>query len=87
MSKLARPGMKPWMYGILFQFFTVCQVAILESFYGTLMMVGFTNEVWLCWLTHIPLNFIVALPLMILACNPLMRLLFRALIPVGKLQA
>lgn len=81
MRKAARPWMKPWLRIWIFQFFTVCQIAILESFYGALVQVGFTNEVWLCWLHHIPLNFIVALPLMLLVCNPLMRLLFRFLIP------
>lgn len=82
MKHVARPWMKPWLQIALFQFFTVCQIAVLESMYGALVQVGFTSEVWMCWLHHIPLNFIVALPLMVLVCSPLMRLLFRFLVPV-----
>lgn len=87
MNKIAGPWMKPWMGTLLFQFLTVCQVVILESFYGALMSTGFTNEVWMSWLHHIPLNFIAALPLMILVAGPFVTFLFRLLIPVGKLKA
>lgn len=87
MGKLGRPGMKPWLSVALFQFFTVCQIAVLESFYGALVQEGFTGAVWSSWLHHIPLNFIMALPLMLLVCSPLMRFVFRLLFPVGKLLA
>ena len=87
MSKLSGPWTKPWMGVVLTQFFTVCLVVILESFYGSLVSVGFTSQVWLNWLHHIPLNFIVAMPLMILVAGPLVTFLFRLLIPMGKLQA
>ena len=85
MKKISRPWMKPWMLTVLFQIFTVSLMVILESFYGALLMVGFSSEIWTTWIHHIPINWSVALPLMILVCNPLIRLLFRWLFPVGKL--
>jgi hypothetical protein len=86
MKKIGPKIKSPLLGVMVFQFFTVCQIAILESFYGSLVQVGFTSAVWLCWLHHIPLNFIMALPVMLLVCSPLMRLLFRLLIPVGQLK-
>ncbi len=85
MKKIGRPWMKPWMFTVLFQLFTVSLMVILESFYGALLTVGFSSEIWTTWIHHIPINWCVALPLMTLVCNPLMRLLFRWLFPVGKI--
>ena len=62
--------MKPWMFTVLFQLFTVSLMVILESFYGALLTVGFSSEIWTTWIHHIPINWCVALPLMILVCNP-----------------
>ena len=93
MSKVGRPWMKPWMGVALFQFFTVCQVAIMESLYGEVMIMitsgnwsALSGPLWLDWVKHIPINFAAALPMMVLLCSPICRFLFRLLIPVGKLE-
>ncbi|MDD5952610.1 MAG: DUF2798 domain-containing protein [Oscillospiraceae bacterium] len=87
MRKVAGPWItKPWMGTVLFQLFTVTQIVILESFYGALIEQGFTSGVWMSWLHHMPLNAMVAYPVMILVCSPIVRFLFRLLIPVGQLK-
>lgn len=86
MKKLGPVIKKPFWCTIVFQLFTVTQIVILESFYGALMSVGFTSEVWLFWLHHIPWNAMVAFPTMILVCSPIVRFLFRLLCPVGQLK-
>jgi hypothetical protein len=86
MSKIARPWMHQEFCIVLTQFMIVTLVVILESFYGALMACGFSSEIWMYWLHHTPMNYIVALPLLILVCSPLMRFLFRLLIPVGQLK-
>ena len=45
MKKIGRPWMKPWMFTVLFQLFTVSFMVILESFYGALLTVGFSSEI------------------------------------------
>ena len=63
MKKIGRPWMKPWMFTVLFQLFTVSLMVILESFYGALLTVGFSSEIWTTWIHHIPINWCIALEL------------------------
>ena len=67
----------------------VCMV-ILMSFYGACeraFHTGTWNEVPMTWLTNIPRNFIMALPFQFLIAGPLVRRVFRAAFPEGKVLA
>lgn len=89
-KKIVKPTTKPLLAIVTFQFFTVCIMVILMSFYGALMIGitnGFEENLMISWLHHIPLNFIVALPLQVLVLGPAIRFLFRKLFPVGKVTA
>ena len=88
MRKIGGPWMmkKPWLGPVIFQLFTVTFIVILESFYGAIVGHGLDSGIWMFWLEHIPLNAIVAYPVMILVCSPIIRFLFRLLIPAGQLK-
>ena len=48
---------------------------------------GLWSQIGIIWLTNIPKNFIVALPLQLLIAGPLVRKVFRTLFPEGKVLA
>ena len=61
---------------------TMCTLMVLiMSMYGAFMGVGFSMAFFALWLANIPLNFIVAYPLQILAVGPLVRYGFRRVCP------
>lgn len=67
----------------------VCMV-ILMSLYGACEMAfhtGAWNNVPMIWLANIPRNFIMALPFQFLIAGPLVRRVFRAAFPEGKVLA
>ena len=67
----------------------VCMV-ILMSLYGACEQAfhtGAWNQVPMAWLTNIPRNFIMALPFQFLIAGPLVRRVFRAAFPEGKVLA
>jgi hypothetical protein len=45
------------------------------------------SQVLLIWLTNIPKNFIMALPFQLLIAGPVIRRVFRAAFPEGKVLA
>lgn len=67
----------------------VCMV-VLMSFYGACEMAfhtGAWGQVPVAWLRNIPRNFIMALPFQLLVAGPLVRRVFRAAFPEGKVLA
>lgn len=67
----------------------VCMV-VLMSFYGACEMAfhtGAWGQVPVAWLWNIPRNFIMALPFQLLVAGPLVRRVFRAAFPEGKVLA
>ena len=67
----------------------VCMV-ILMSFYGACeraFHTGTWNEVPANWMINIPRNFIMALPVQFFIAGPLVRRVFRAAFPEGKVLA
>ena len=65
-------------------------MVIIMSLYGALEVAvsqGLWSQVGIIWLTNIPKNFIVALPLQLLIAGPLVRKVFRTLFPEGKVLA
>ncbi len=64
----------------------VCGMVIFMSFYGALWKTGFSAEVFHVWLTLMPRNFVVALPLQLLIAGPLVRFTFRRTFPVGVIS-
>lgn len=69
----------------------VVPMVIIMSFYGAMEAVisGGTgwNQLLLIWITNIPRNFIMALPLQLLVAGPVIRGLFRRLFPEGTVLA
>lgn len=65
-------------------------MVIIMSLYGA-MEAAFHTGMWfqvpVIWLTNIPHNFIMAVPLQLLIAGPLIRRIFRALFPVGSVLA
>lgn len=67
----------------------VIVMVVLMSLYGTIEMCFHTGEwggIFFGWLSRIPMNFIMALPLQLIICGPLVRKVFRSLFPVGCVQ-
>ena len=65
-------------------------MVIIMSLYGALEVAvsqGLWSQVGIIWLTNIPKNFVVALPLQLLIAGPLVRKVFRTLFPEGKVLA
>jgi hypothetical protein len=68
----------------------VIPMVIVMSMYGAIevcIRMGGWNHLLLIWLTNIPKNFIMALPLQIILAGPFVRFLFRKAFPVGKVLA
>ena len=69
----------------------VVPMVIIMSFYGAMEAVisggAGWNRLLLIWITNIPRNFIMALPLQLLVAGPVIRGLFRRLFPEGTVLA
>ena len=68
----------------------VVVMVILMSLYGSCegaFHTGNWGAVPMNWLVNIPRNFIMALPLQLLIAGPLVRRVFRAAVPEGKVLA
>lgn len=62
-------------------------MVIIMSLYGAMegaFHTGMWSQVPKIWLSNIPRNFIMAVPLQLLIAGPLIRRIFRALFPVGS---
>lgn len=65
----------------------VVPMVIIMSMYGGLeacLRAGTWDGLLIIWLTNIPKNFIMALPLQLLLAGPIVRFIFRKAFPVGK---
>ncbi len=68
----------------------VLPMVIIMSMYGALevcMRSGAWSQIIMIWLTNIPKNLIMALPLQLLIAGPIVRAFFRKAFPVGKVLA
>lgn len=68
----------------------VIPMVIIMSLYGGLeacIHSGSWDSLFIIWLTNIPKNFIMALPLQLILAGPIVRFLFRKAFPVGKVLA
>lgn len=68
----------------------VIPMVIIMSLYGGLEVCiksGQWNKLFIIWMTNIPKNLIMALPLQLLIAGPIIRKLFRTLFPEGKVLA
>ena len=69
----------------------VVPMVIIMSFYGAMEAIvsggAGWNQLLLIWITNIPRNFIMALPLQLLIAGPFIRGLFRKLFPEGTVLA
>lgn len=72
---------KPISKIIAISSFMVCGMVILMSLYGAVEQVGFSSVTLMAWLTNIPRNFIVALPLQLIIAGPFIRSVFNILFP------
>lgn len=72
---------KPISKIIAISSFMVCGMVILMSLYGAVEQVGFSSVTLIAWLTNIPRNFIVALPLQLIIAGPFIRSVFNILFP------
>lgn len=65
----------------------VIPMVIIMSFYGAIeicIKTGEWNQLALYWIVNLPRNFIMALPLQLIVAGPIIRKIFRAVFPVGK---
>lgn len=68
----------------------VVPMVVIMSFYGgleTCVRTGSWNQLFFIWITNIPKNFIMALPFQLLVAGPVVRKVFRAAFPEGKVLA
>lgn len=68
----------------------VIPMVIAMSLYGALeaaVRSGSWGSLWRIWLTNIPKNFIMALPLQLFIAGPIIRKVFRSIFPEGKVLA
>lgn len=67
---------------------TIVPMVIVMSLYGALeacVKSGAWSNLFLIWMTNIPKNLVMAAPFQLLIAGPIIRKLFRALFPVGKI--
>lgn len=87
---LVKPGDNGLKIAICVSCCMVIPMVIIMSLYGALEVAvshGLWSQVGIIWLTNIPKNFVVALPLQLLIAGPLVRKVFRTLFPEGKVLA
>ena len=68
----------------------VIPMVIIMSVYGAAeacIREGSINHILVIWLTNIPKNFVMALPFQLIVAGPLVRKVFRAIFPEGKVLA
>jgi hypothetical protein len=68
----------------------VVPMVILMSFYGAIeacTRMGSWENLFIVWLTNIPKNIIMALPVQLLLAGPIIRKIFRKAFPVGTVVA
>ena len=84
---LVKPESEPFKKAIAVSCCMVVPMVIIMSFYGAMEAIvsggAGWNQLLLIWITNIPRNFIMALPLQLLIAGPFIRGLFRKLFPDG----
>ena len=88
---LVKPESEPFKKAIAVSCCMVVPMVIIMSFYGAMEAIvsggAGWNQLLLIWITNIPRNFIMALPLQLLIAGPFIRGLFRKLFPEGTVLA
>ena len=87
---LVKPGDKGLKIAICVSCCMVIPMVIIMSLYGAFEVAisqGLWSQIGIIWLTNIPKNFVVALPLQLLVAGPLVRKVFRTVFPEGKVLA
>ena len=86
-----KPDSAPLKKAIAVSCCMVVPMVIIMSFYGAMEAIvrggAGWNQLLLIWITNIPRNFIMALPLQLLIAGPFIRGLFRKLFPEGTVLA
>ena len=86
-----KPDSDPLKKAIAVSCCMVVPMVIIMSFYGAMEAIvsggAGWNQLLLIWITNIPRNFIMALPLQLLIAGPFIRGLFRKLFPEGTVLA
>ena len=87
---LVKPGDGPLKTAICVSVSMVVPMVIIMSLYGAVevsVTTGQWSNVLFIWLHNIPFNFIMALPLQLIVAGPLVRKVFRTVLPEGKVLA
>ena len=88
---LVKPESEPFKKAIAVSCCMVVPMVIIMSFYGAMEAIvsggAGWNQLLLIWITNIPRNLIMALPLQLLIAGPFIRGLFRKLFPEGTVLA
>ena len=86
-----KPDSAPLKKAIAVSCCMVVPMVIIMAFYGAMEAIvsggAGWNQLLLIWITNIPRNFIMALPLQLLIAGPFIRGLFRKLFPEGTVLA
>ena len=87
---LVKPESEPFKKAIAVSCCMVVPMVIIMSFYGAMEAIvsggAGWNQLLLIWITNIPRNFIMALPLQLLIAGPFIRGLFRKLFPEAHIR-
>lgn len=79
--KILRHNRKTWKIPLTISTCMVSGMVILMSLFGAIHSVGMSSKTMQVWLSNIPANFIIALPLQLLIAGPLVRFVFRKAFP------
>ncbi len=75
----------PWKKIFAVSTAMVCGMVIIMSMYGAIEAVGISSMTITVWITNIPWNFIMALPLQLIVAGPFIRFVFRKAFPIGTI--
>lgn len=76
---------EPWKKILAVSTTMVCGMVIIMSMYGAIEAVGISSRTLFVWMTNIPWNFVMALPLQLLIAGPVIRFVFRKAFPIGTI--
>ncbi|WP_099466794.1 DUF2798 domain-containing protein [Konateibacter massiliensis] len=87
---LLKPDSSPKRKVITVSCCMVLPMVFIMSLYGAFDLcrkTGLWSDLFFIWMTNIPKNLIMALPLQLLIAGPVVRIAFRRVFPVGKVLA
>ena len=85
-QKLMRENDSEIVKGMKIALVFVTFMATIMSFYGSVMSVGFSDELLRTWLAKIPLNIVVAFVLQVAVARPIVGNIFRKIFPVEPVR-